>query len=295
MKPSRTLLMIVLAIVAGLIAAVLAVRWLDAQAKARSVAAPQGVKVAVAADDLRVGQELASKSILLIDWPSSAKPPGAVGESESLIGRTVKSPIAKGEPILEAKITAKGTKGGISAVLAPGKRAISVGVNEVVGMSAESLEGSYVDVIVNATEGSDGDRPRSISKIVLERVRVLAVAQSQPNSGKVNAVTLEVSPSDAEKLDLARSVGNLSLMLRGQSEEAGTETKGATKDALFGSGRPVATPAPVPVAQRPAVVRETPRPSVPPAAAPVAAPAPAAPAKVCVDAFVGSERRTECF
>jgi len=290
MKSTRTLLMIGIALVAGLIAAFLAVRWLDSQARARVAAAPQGVKVAIAAQDLRVGVELSEKAIQLIDWPSGSTPPGAARDTESLIGRTVKTPILKGEPILDGKITAKGERGGIAAVLAPGKRAISVGVNDVIGMSGEMLEGSYVDVIVNSTESADGDRQRSISKIVLERVRILAVSQSQPNSGRVNGVTLEVTPGEAEKLDLARSVGNLSLMLRSQAEEGEAATKGATKDALFGNNRPAVQPQATSTA-RPVVTRETPKPQPPV----LPAPAPAAPAKVCVDAFVGSERRSECF
>jgi len=284
--------MIGLALIAGLIAAFLAVRWLDTQSKARASAATQGVKVAVAAQDLRVGHELSEKSIQLIDWPSSAIPPGASKDVNSLAGRTVKTPIFKGEPILDAKITGKGAKGGIAAVLAPGKRAISVGVNDVIGMTSETLEGSYVDVIVNSTESADNDRQRSISKIVLERVRILAVSQSQPNSGRINGVTLEVTPSEAEKLDLARSVGNLSLMLRGQGEEGESATKGATKDALFGISRPSVQPQAT--VARPPVIREAPKPPPPPAAVPAPAP-PAVPQKVCVDAFVGGERRSECF
>jgi pilus assembly protein CpaB len=296
MRSNRTLIMLAIALVAGLLAAWLSVRWMDSQVRTKTQAtAVNATKVAVAADVLRSGRELTDKAYQMVDWPSSSVPPGAITDPSGLSGRVVKAPIAKGEPILESKLAPKGAKGGLAAVLSPGKRAISVGVNEVVGVAAESLEGSFVDVMVNSTDTTDAERQRSISKIVLERVKVLAVPQAQPGSSRINAVTLEVTPAEAERIDLARSVGTLSLMLRSQDEPDvagnGAVSRGATKEALFGG--PVRPAAPPPAPRVVAAPREAPA----PAPAPVAAPAPAAPQKprVCVDAYVGSERRSECF
>jgi pilus assembly protein CpaB len=147
--------------------------------------------------------------------------------------------------VLESRLAPVGTKGGLSAVIDKGDRAITVRVNDVVGVAGFALPGNYVDVIVNTQEPGSGQQ--SISKIVLEKILVLAVAQqvsrddTQPKV--VNAVTLQVSPDQAEKLDLARSVGTLSLVLRNQVDEDKLKTAGATKLTLLG-----AAPAPAPIA-----------------------------------------------
>lgn len=306
MGSSRSVVMIGLSVLAGLLAAFLAVRWLDNQAAAAKAEADAKanalLKVAILAGDVKVGRELTADLVKMVDWPAQSIPEGAVRSAENAVGRTARVSLYKGEPVLEGKLSAKGTRGGLSAIIKPGKRAISVGVNDVVGVNSAALEGSYVDVLVNSSNPRDEDRQSSISKIVLERVLVLAVSESSGAEGRVNGVTLEVTPGEAEKLDLARSIGRLSLVLRSQGEEESSGSKeGATKDALFGfaprpAPKPVAAPvaqAPTPVAvappppPKPVVVREPPKPVVPP-------PAPVAP-KTCVDALVGSERRTECF
>lgn len=138
-------------------------------------------------------------------------------------------------------------------MVANGKRAMTVRVNDVVGVAGFALPGNFVDVLVN-TEGDvahGGQRAASISKIVLERILVLAIAQD-PNRDDtkpkvVNAVTLELTPEQTEKLDLARSVGTLSLVLRNQIDPDPTSTRGATKQALLGLVQPVAERAPAPV------------------------------------------------
>jgi pilus assembly protein CpaB len=151
--------------------------------------------------------------------------------------------------VLESKLAPVGTKGGLSAVIDKGDRAITVRVNDVVGVAGFALPGNYVDVIVNTQEPGKGEQA-SISKIVLEKILVLAVAQqvsrddTQPKV--VNAVTLQVSPDQAEKLDLARSVGTLSLVLRNQVDKDQLATKGATKLTLL--DLPAAASAPAPAA-----------------------------------------------
>jgi pilus assembly protein CpaB len=149
--------------------------------------------------------------------------------------------------------------GGLSAVIAEGKRAMTVRVNDVVGVAGFALPGNYVDVMVNAQqEKTRGEEGKQISKTVLERVLVLAVAQEAGRDDTkpkvVSAVTLELSPEDSEKLDLARSVGTLSLVLRNQVDKQTVATLGVTKDGLFGD-----TKAPAPkvaaVASKPRIVR----------------------------------------
>ena len=235
MRNVRTLLMLLVAALAGLAAVVLASRWMVQQS------ADSTVKVAVATADINLGQRLAPEFAKLVDWPRESLPPGAMSDLKSIDGRVTKASVMRGEPILEAKLTPAGTKGGLSAVIAEGKRAITVRVNDVVGVAGFALPGSFVDIIVNtqkdAARTDAGQPEQSISKIVLEKILVLAVAQEvnrdETKPKVVNAVTLEVSPEEAEKLDLARSVGALSLVLRNQIDPRPVATAGATKRSLL--------------------------------------------------------------
>lgn len=247
MKNLRTLFMLLIATAAGLAAVLFASQWLLRQS------ASGVTKVAVAASDINLGQSLSPEFVKLVDWPTASLPPGIISDQHALDGRVTKTSLLRGEAVLEAKLTPVGTKGGLSAVIADGKRAITVRVNDVVGVAGFALPGSFVDIIVNtqkeapAKSASSERTEQSISKIVLEKILVLAVAQEvnrdETKPKVVNAVTLEVSPEEAEKLDLARSVGTLSLVLRNQVDPRPVETAGATKNSLL--KEPVAVVAPI--------------------------------------------------
>jgi pilus assembly protein CpaB len=253
MKHARALSVIVLAAVLGLGAVALAANWLLAQSSGG------GKRIAVAALDVEPGRRVAADAVRLVEWPAASLPDGAYSEAQKLEGRVLKSSILRGEPYTEAKLAPAGTLGGLSAVIAEGKRAITVRVNDVVGVAGFALPGNFVDIIVNTRHGQAGRRAgkapeaeQDISKIVLERILVLAVAQEVGRDDTkprvVNAVTLEVTPEQAEKLDLARSVGNLSLVLRNQVDPRPGVTEGATKDSMLGvRARPAPIPAPAPV------------------------------------------------
>jgi len=282
MKNARAIFMLLIALVAGIAAVVSASRWLVQQSSG-------SVKqVAVASNDLNLGQPLNAEQVRLVSWPTASVPPGAFTDLKSLDGRVVRTSLQRGEPILDSKLAPVGTKGGLSAVIGEGKRAITVRVNDVVGVAGFALPGNLVDVIVNTNEPEQkgGATPGSISKIVLEKILVLAVAQqvsrddTQPKV--VNAVTLEVTPEQAEKLDVARSVGTLSLVLRNQVDTAAVDTGGATKITLLKmpAVEPAAKPATV-VIQRPAKVRTV-------AAAP-------AHQKNCIGVLAGIQGSVECF
>jgi len=249
MNNSRALAMLAIAMLAGLSAVVFASRWLM-QTSSNAV-----TPVAVVVDDVNLGQPLNTQLVRVINWPAGSVPPGAFADVKLLDGRVVRASLTRGEPVLESKLAPVGTKGGLSAVIDKGDRAITVRVNDVVGVAGFALPGNYVDVIVN-TQAPGGTNEQSISKIVLEKILVLAVAQqvsrddTQPKV--VNAVTLQVTPEQAEKLDLARSVGTLSLVLRNQVDDDRLQTIGATKITLLGTP---AAPANSVVAIKPARVR----------------------------------------
>lgn len=244
MKNLKGMLLIVLALLTGLAAAAYATGWVSRQA---GVAAN---KVVVAAVDLDLGTRITPEMVTTADWPAGSVPAGAFASLKDVQQRTLKVSLSRGEPVLERKLAPVGTQGGLSAVIAEGKRAMTVRVNDVVGVAGFALPGTYVDVMVNTQQDSGrGEQPRSVSKTVLEQVLVLAVAQEAGRDDTkpklVSAVTLELSPEDAEKLDLARSVGTLSLVLRNQVDKQSVATRGVTKNELFGLA-PVKAAAPAP-------------------------------------------------
>jgi pilus assembly protein CpaB len=283
MKNKRAFIVMAVAIVFGLAAVVFASRWLLKQPGSANG------HIVVAAADISLGQRLTPEMFKLADWPADSVPKGAFTDPQKLGGRVLKSNLLMGEPVSEVKLAPAGTLGGLSALISEGKRAITVRVNDVIGVAGFALPGNYVDIIVStqkeADVGADG-RQQSISKIVLERILVLAVAQEvnrdETKPKVVNAVTLEVTPEEAEKLDLARSVGSLSLALRNQVDPQSALTEGATKLTLLPESKPpvLSKPAPKPAPARPAPV-------VVKVAAPVR--------RDCVSVLNGLRMTQECF
>lgn len=242
MKISRPVIVLALSLLAGLLASVLAARWLQAQAA-------HATPVVVATGDIPLGTPLDAGMLTTLPWPPGRMPEGAVQDPGALIGRVTRTTLTRHEPVLEQKMAAPGSRGGLSAVIAPGKRALTVKVNEVMGVAGFALPGSLVDVMVNAsTEDTQRHSGASMSRIVLERILVLAVAQESSRDATAprvaNAVTLEVTPEQAERLDLARSVGTLSLVLRNPVDMADAETTGALKGDLLGSRTASMAPTP---------------------------------------------------
>ncbi len=254
MKNPRAFLMIVVSVGIGLGAVVLASRWISQQA-----ATVASSKVVVAAINIDLGTPLTPQMLKLADWPRGSVPAGAADDIKTLDARVVKTSLLQGEPVLESKLAPLGATGGLSAVIAEGNRAMTVRVNDVVGVAGFALPGNYVDIVVNTEDESvkAENVNKSISKIVLEHIMVLAVAQEQNRDETkpkvVNAVTLEVTPAQAEKLDLARSVGTLSLVLRNQVDKSVVTTEGSTKKNLL--NRVDEPPAPVMAAAEQPVVK----------------------------------------
>jgi pilus assembly protein CpaB len=252
----------------------------------------------VAAVDIEPGTRLTPEMLQVVPWPSAATPSGGTAQAATLVGRVAKMPVTRGEPLIEAKLAPQGTKGGLSAVVADGKRAMTVRVNDVIGVAGFALPGNYVDIIVNTQEEHAGqamNADKRVSKIVLEHILVLAVAQEasrdETKPKVVNAVTLELTPEQAEALDLARSVGTLSLVLRNQVDPRPTLTAGATKATLL-QAPPAAPAASHPVIAT--VAMATPVRSVVPRRD--GATKPASPGNErCVSVITGVDLSRECF
>ena len=286
MKNKRALIMMAVAVLFGIAAVVLASLWLAKQ----SAKSAQRVVVAVA--DVGRGQKLLPEMLRLEEISVKNLPKDAFTDFSKLADRVLKSNIMRGEVLSEDKLAPPGTVGGLSAMITEGKRAITVRVNDVIGVAGFALPGNYVDVIVHLerdpTESErNGRAALHVSKIVLERILVLAVAQEVSRDDTkprvVNAVTLEVTPQEAEHLDLARSVGTLSLALRNQIDPKSPVTPGATKRTLLDdiAALPVAAPA------KPAKPVAPARPRVVTVAAPVK--------RDCVSVIIGGRTAQECF
>ncbi len=262
MRNTRAIVMMGVAVAVAIGAVVVAAQWINAQASGNTN------KVAVAKADISLGGRVTPELVSMVDWPASSVPPGAFTDGKLLETRVARASMSRGEPIMESKLAPPGTKGGLSAVVADGKRAMTVRVNDVVGVAGFALPGNFVDILVNTQDEAakdakgGGGKDQAISKIVLERILVLAIAQESSRDETkpkvVNAVTLELTPIQAEKLDLARSVGTLSLVLRNQIETAPVNTEGATKTSLLDAKAPVEEAKPVAAAKpaaKPAVKR----------------------------------------
>jgi pilus assembly protein CpaB len=223
----NTIVMVAIAVVFGLIAVFVAQSWLNYQAElSRRNGAPKEKPVAtrtivVATGPLRFGTQMLPENLREVAWPEEAIPAGTFGSIAELTGggkRIVLASIERNEPVLRAKVTGPGQKATLSAVIQDGMRAITVRVNDVEGVAGFVLPGDHVDVLLTRQQ----ERATGMNDVVLQNARVLAVDQLADDASDrptvVKAVTLEVDTVGAQKIALASSLGNLSLMLRRAGE-----------------------------------------------------------------------------
>ena len=297
MKNPKALGMLIVSMILGLVVTAYAVDWVSRKGTIESN------KVVVAASDIELGSKLNLQMLTTVDWPSGSIPQGAFTELKDLQDRVVRISVQRGDAVLSSKLAPIGTQGGLSAVISEGKRAMTVRVNDVVGVAGFALPGNYVDVMVNALQEREGrfEENRQISKTVLEHVLVLAVAQESSRDDTkpkvVNAVTLELSIDDAEKLDLARNVGTLSLVLRNQIDKEPVTTTGITKKQLFGERMATIGPPPVGSKRNSKLVSIVSKESVvvPEDASPARVIPVDAPARTCVEVVQANTRVLNCF
>lgn len=197
----------------------------------------KGPPIVIASRDIQPGLPITANQLRLSPWSTDASPEGIFSDLDLVVGRVARQAIFANEPVLESRLAGSAASGGLSSLISPGMRAISVRVDEVIGVAGFALPGGYVDVMVSARDGQGNP----FSKIVLSRVKVVAAEQDtagDPTQPKVvRAVTLELGPEDAEKLDLARNVGSLSLVLRNEIDMQDRASSGARlQDILSSAG-----------------------------------------------------------
>jgi pilus assembly protein CpaB len=216
--------------------------------------------VVVAKTEIPVGAKITVEQLALLPIPNGSAPEGAFRKLEDAVDRVAVIPIGVREPITNNKLAPVGTESGLSAVIPPGFRALTVKVDEVVGVSGFVMPGSYVDIVaVILPVASSAAAQGPISKIVLQNIKVLASGakldspSDQREPSHVNAVTLLVTPDQAEKLVLAANESKLQLVMRNFGDQEDTQTSGANKGTLL-SGESVKL-APSPASERVAEVK----------------------------------------
>lgn len=239
---ANTLIMIVLAGVFGVLAVVLINIWLAGQRSALAQSNGKGVTIVVAAMPLKFGDTLSADKLHEIAWPAGAVPAGAFKTTkEALAGsgaRQALQAISTNEPILASKITGPGQRATLSAVLGEGMKAVSIRVNDVLGVAGFVFPGDRVDVLLTRSVRGDDGADKSFVDVLLQSMKVLAVDQvadvSKDNPTVVKSVTLEATTKDAQKLTLAAGAGQLSLALRQAAANKGETTERVTLSDLNG-------------------------------------------------------------
>jgi pilus assembly protein CpaB len=246
MRNKRFFLVLVGALIFGVLAAVSVSKYLSsAQAYTKNLN-----RVAVAKVAIPIGTKIIPEQIMVVQFPKESTPDGAFDSAEKLAGRVAVTNIGAREPIIESRLAPEGTAAGLSAVIPEGYRAMTVKVDDAAGISGFIMPGTLVDVVVviDPREGSGMQDP--ISKIVLQNIRVLANGQNidkpenQREANSVKAVTLQVTPEQAEKLALATNEGKLQLVMRNQIDQGDEETPGVNKRGLLSGERATQAPEP---------------------------------------------------
>ena len=237
--------MIGFAVVFGLLAVFIAQVWLNNQADRQAKNMQANTKpvatqtIVVAAKPLRFGTALSAAMLKETPWPRQALPAGAFHKITDLLGkgrRVVLTAIEANEPVLAVKVTGAGQRATLSALVGKGMKAVTVRVNDVEGVGGFVLPGDRVDVVLTRQI----DKGSATTEVVLQNARVLAVDQiadeRAAKAAEAKSVTLEVSTVEAQKVWLASSVGNLSLLLRKAGETAAVHTRKITLNDLSAGG-----------------------------------------------------------
>ncbi|HEY8228370.1 MAG TPA: Flp pilus assembly protein CpaB [Pyrinomonadaceae bacterium] len=297
MRNKRFLIVLVGALIFGVLAAISVSRYLSsAQAYTKNLS-----RVAVAKVAIPIGTKIISEQLTMVQLPKDSTPDGTFDSAEKLVGRVVVNNIGVREPVTESRLAPEGTAAGLSAVIPEGYRAMTVKVDDAAGISGFIQPGALVDVVVviDPREGSGMQDP--ISKIVLQNIKVLANGQNidkpkdEREANSVKAVTLQVTPEQAEKLALASNEGKLQLVMRNQIDQGDEQTPGVNKRGLLTGERATQAPEPGSLkSEQPKETRAVRRVRVQAEPKP-AAPAPEQKPRTSVEMIEGAKKRSVEF
>lgn len=234
MNRNRWLVVIAIALVlsAGLTALIFRV------VKQRLKPPEETAKIVVAAQKLSLGMRLSKDDVKLADWPKSIPLEGGFSDLEAVVDRGVITTIFPNEPVIDAKLAPREAGAGLTTIIPDGMRALSVKVDNVIGVAGFVLPGTRVDVVLTGTPPNKED---VVSRIVLENVQVLTAGTNveQDINGKpqnVSVVTLLVTPEQAQELVLA-GLDRIQLALRNPLDTEEMDPVAANRDALFIPGK----------------------------------------------------------
>jgi pilus assembly protein CpaB len=237
----------------------------------------------VAVRDMQMGTLITQNDVKLVPWPASSPVAGGFQTAEPVLNRGLIGGVLANEPITESKLAPLAAGAGLPPSITEGMRALSIRVNEVVGVAGFVVPGTHVDVLVTLTEGQTD----SMTRVVVSDVQVLTAGtrydQEKSRDGQpipTSVVTLLLQPLDAERITLASQRGSLMLTLRNPLDRKLTESKGVRTGALFGEPPP------------PAVVKNVQGRKVA-VAAPPPPPPPPAPKVYTVETFKAAKRSEE--
>lgn len=236
---------------AGLSLAITTVLYLTVVGKNVQPAAEAAPKAAIVtvARPVTAYTKLTAEDLVVKQVSAEMVPEGALRETSMAMSRLTKQPLFPGEPVMEAKLFAQGQESPSALPLPKGKRAVTVAVNEVVGVAGFISVGSMVDVIATMDV-----EQKSVSRIILQGIQVLAAAQNpQPeDEGRakiVSSVTLAVTPEQSEQLTMATEKGQIRLAMRNPNEGEDVKTDGVTPGTLVGMKPPAPVKAKAPAAK----------------------------------------------
>jgi pilus assembly protein CpaB len=225
--------------------------------------------VVAAAHNLPIGASVTASDLKLVAWPNSAPVPGAFAKMTEVLNRGIVAPVQENELVTESKLASAKAGAGLAPTIPQGMRAISVRVNEVVGVAGFVTPGTRVDVFATFVKGEE-----SVTRVVVSNVQVLTAGtrydQEQAKSNEPipsSVVTLLLSPGDAERVVLASTAGQLMLALRNPLDTGSTDTAGTRSSGLFGEAPQAivtrAAAAPANRAVTPQATAEVPAPPAP--------------------------------
>ena len=247
MRNKRLIIALAAAVAFGLIAAVSVSRYLtSAQAYTKNL-----TNVVVAKVEIPMGSRIVPEQLAIVQFPKTVAPDGTFPViDDRLIGRVATVRIAVKDPVTESRLAPVGAAGGLPSLIPDGYRAMTVKVDDVVGVSGFIQPGTLVDIVVTIIPSESARQREKVSKIVLQNIKVLASGQNidkpknEKETERVKAVTLQVTPEQAEKLALAGNEGRLQLVMRNAVDQGDEVTPGANKTTLLAGERALPIPEP---------------------------------------------------
>jgi pilus assembly protein CpaB len=244
MKRRRVFVVLALAVLSGLVAAFSALRYMQQRPTRIIAQQPESTQqVVIAAIDLPVGHVVKAEDVRTIDWPGDGVPVGFAQSIEEVTDRGLITPLRANEPVLETKLAAKGIGGGLPVMIPEGMRAISIGVDEVIGVAGFVTPGTRVDVLLTVTP--QGAR-EPVTQVILQNVEALAAGQiiqrdEQGTPISVTVLTVLVTPEQAEELAMSATQGRIQLALRNYLDLEEVDTPGTRISSIVNGSRPAPT------------------------------------------------------